>query len=439
MHPTPSNAFDQSVFRFIDKDVSNGLVVFYRFIHMKKTVLHYYKHLCHGHKPKYAAIFLVLLANNTLAQTDTTKILKEVNVRSSATPQLQTVTPTQTVTSADFIKNSSFNVADAIRNFAGVNIRDYGGIGGLKTVSVRSLGANHTAVLYDGIQLNDAQNGQIDLSKFNLNNIQSITLYVAQPAEICMPARSFAAATVLAINTVKPQLTPEKPYKIVAGIKGGGFGLFHPYVQWQQRISNNWSFVVNSYLQKANGRYKFKENKDGSDTLAIRTNSDVNTHQVDGGLYWAKTDSNKFNLQVNYYHSDRGLPGPNILYTSYLGQRLFNTDIFIQSGYEHIAKNSLHLLINTKVSQNYLRYINPTTPNSSGGIDENYTQREFYQSAGLSYKILPRWEVSYASDVAVSHVKTDIYNFAVPTRLSIYNVLATDVNFGKLHLQANLL
>ena len=84
--------------------------------------------------------------------------------------------------------------------FAGVNIQDYGGIGGLQTASVRSLGADNVAVLYNGIQLNDAQNGEIDLSKFNLINIQQITLFNAQPLDICQTAKAYAAANVLSIE-----------------------------------------------------------------------------------------------------------------------------------------------------------------------------------------------------------------------------------------------
>src|SRR5437588_7435683 len=121
--------------------------------------------------------FSFILPVKVSAQTDTTKKLKEVKVSTSPIPQVQTLAPSQQISAADFEHYSAFNVADAIRNFSGVNIKDYGGIGGLKTVSVRGLGANHTAVLYDDVQLNDAENGQVDLSKFNLNNVQQITLY----------------------------------------------------------------------------------------------------------------------------------------------------------------------------------------------------------------------------------------------------------------------
>ena len=44
------------------------------------------------------------------------------------------------------------NLSDVVKRFAGANVRDYGGIGGMKTVSVRNLGAHHTAVSYDGFR-----------------------------------------------------------------------------------------------------------------------------------------------------------------------------------------------------------------------------------------------------------------------------------------------
>ena len=58
-------------------------------------------------------------------------------------------------------------MADALRFFAGVQLKDYGGVGGIKTVNIRSMGTNHVGVFYDGIQLSNAQNGQVDLGMFS--------------------------------------------------------------------------------------------------------------------------------------------------------------------------------------------------------------------------------------------------------------------------------
>src|SRR6185437_14049362 len=84
--------------------------------------------------------FCFVIPHIVSAQTDTTKKLEEVKIKTQPIPQTQTITPSQQISVSDFDRYSAFNVADAIRDFAGVNVKDYGGIGGLKTVSVRGLG-----------------------------------------------------------------------------------------------------------------------------------------------------------------------------------------------------------------------------------------------------------------------------------------------------------
>ena len=383
--------------------------------------------------------FLLILPAFAIAQTDTSKKLKEVKVSTGRLPAVQNITPSQQVTSSEFYQFNTLNVADAIMNFSGVVIKDYGGIGGLKTVSVRGLGANQLAVLYDGIQINDAQNGQVDLDKLNLVNVQSISLYNGQPPQLCQPARSFAAASVLAITTIHPRLDADKPFKVIAGINSGSFGLLNPYLQWQQRLSDKWSFILNSYLETANGHYKYKVNGDGSDTLSTRTNAGVHTVETDGGLYRVKSDSNKFSLQFNLYNSNRGLPGAVIYYTAPSKQTLVNEDGFLQSSYSKLWKNSLHLLLNGKLSDDYTRYRDPGFPNSTGGLDEQYKQREAYLSAALAYDIYKNWEVSYAADAAISDLNINTVNFADPSRLSILNVFATSWTPRQWRFEGNLL
>jgi vitamin B12 transporter len=390
--------------------------------------------------PAALLCFLFAMPVTALAQADTSKKLNEVKVNSQPVPQIQTITPSQQISAGDFEKYSAFNVADAIRNFSGVIIKDYGGIGGLKTVSVRGLGANHTAVLYDGVQINDAENGQVDLSKLNLNNVQQITLYNGQSPDICLPARAFASASILSIKTIKPALTADKPYQITAGIKGGSFGLVNPFLQWQQRINNNWSFIINGYTENANGQYKYKTSVNGIDSTRKRTNADISAQQFDGSLYWTKSDSNKFNLHINYYNSDRGLPGAVILYNPSVSRiRLWDRDYFIQAGYEHIWHSGLHLLLNSKVSQTYTHYLDPDYLNAQGKLDQQFTQREFYQSATLAYYFTPNWQVSYAVDFAFNNLDDNQFNFSFPTRLTLLNVLASNLTLGKFKLQGSLL
>lgn len=73
----------------------------------------------------------------------------------------------QTLRGAELQRLSVLNVADALRYFSGVQLKDYGGVGGIKTINIRSMGSQHTAVYYNGIQLGNAQNGQVDLGRFS--------------------------------------------------------------------------------------------------------------------------------------------------------------------------------------------------------------------------------------------------------------------------------
>jgi len=76
--------------------------------------------------------------------------------------------PLQIMDRANIDRLGLQDLSEAVRRFSGTTVKDYGGIGGLKTVSVRSLGAQHTAVSYDGITISDSQSGQVDISRFFL-------------------------------------------------------------------------------------------------------------------------------------------------------------------------------------------------------------------------------------------------------------------------------
>ena len=104
-----------------------------------------------------------------------TQHLDDVEVRAKKTRSaLSSVTPVQTITSSELQLLGITSVGDAAKRMAGVQVRDYGGIGGLQTVSVRSLGACHTAVSYDGIVVSNMQAGQIDVSRYSLSNIRQL-------------------------------------------------------------------------------------------------------------------------------------------------------------------------------------------------------------------------------------------------------------------------
>lgn len=139
-------------------------------------------------RPVLFILLALALSVNALAQNDSIRDLQEVTVVADAEHKSNTTSsPTQIKTKIDIEKLPALQVSDVLKHLSGVNIKDYGGIGGLKTVSVRSLGAAHTAVSYDGITVADGQNGQIDISRFSLDNLSSLELVNGQSDGIFPP------------------------------------------------------------------------------------------------------------------------------------------------------------------------------------------------------------------------------------------------------------
>lgn len=120
-------------------------------------------------------------AQKHVSRLDSVQRLNEVVVLGNSQ---RSVIPSQQLKGEELQRLNSLSVADALRFFAGVQLKDYGGVGGIKTVNIRSMGTNHVGVFYDGIQLSNAQNGQVDLGMFSLDNMQAISLYNGQKSQI---------------------------------------------------------------------------------------------------------------------------------------------------------------------------------------------------------------------------------------------------------------
>ena len=122
--------------------------------------------------------------------------------------------PSQTLGGEELKKLNSLSVADALRYFSGLQLKDYGGVGGIKTVNIRSMGTNHLGIFYDGIELGNAQNGQIDLGQFSLDNVEEISLYNGQRSAIFQPASDFGNAGSVYIRTKAPRFMMGRRYNL---------------------------------------------------------------------------------------------------------------------------------------------------------------------------------------------------------------------------------
>ena len=194
------------------------------------------------------------LLSSAQSKLDSLHHLNEVVVTARINKE---VIPVQSLSGDKLEKLAAHSVADAIRYFSGVQIKDYGGIGGLKTVNIRSMGTNHVGVFYDGIELGNAQNGVIDLGRFSLDNMEAVTLYNGQKSAIFQPAKDFGSAGSIYLQSRTPVFREDRAYHVKATFKTGSFGVVNPSLLWEQKLSENVSASLSTEYMYTTGKYKF--------------------------------------------------------------------------------------------------------------------------------------------------------------------------------------
>ncbi|MGY3055570.1 vitamin B12 transporter [Pedobacter sp. UYEF25] len=386
--------------------------------------------------------FGVLVPKNVVAQTDSLKgkQLKDVEINRFKKAKInESPVPVQILDGAALNRLNSLSVADALRFFSGVQLKDYGGIGGLKTINVRSMGSNHTSVFYDGIQLGNAQNGQVDLGKYSLDNLEEVSIYVGQKPDLLIPARGYASASAIYLKTAEPKFVNGKSYQANASIKTGSFGLLNPSVNYTQRINKKLAVGFNAAYLEANGKYKFRYKDYEYDTTVVRDNGDVKSLRVEATLFGTSADSSKWNVKIFNYNSARGLPGAIVSNKYSFTQRQWDDNTFVQVSYHNNLTQKYNLLLNVKYAYSFLRYTDPDIKINSGILDNRYTEQEYYLSATNLYKLSPIWQISLATDFSLQKLEASQYNFAYPTRQTGLIAVASSIKLKKVQFQGNLL
>lgn len=375
------------------------------------------------------------------AQVDTTTYhqLSGVEVLGKVRPSTtRESTPLQVMDKAGIERLGVQDLSEAVKRFSGVTVQDYGGIGGLKTVSVRSLGAKHTAVCYDGVTVTDAQSGQVDISRFSLDNVDMISLSIGQADDIFQTARMYASAGALSIKTAAP-LFKEKSYNAYVKLKGGSFGLFNPVVRYEQRIGNRWSASLHADWLSAKGDYPFTLINGKEVTEEIRKNSDVQSLRLEGNVYGHFGRGGKLNGKVYYYDSERGLPGSVILYNSNARERVWDNDFFTQLHYENEWFDRLKFQANAKYNYSFSKYRDISNKYSGGKQEDLNIQNEYYGSAGILYTPCSYVSFSLNTDIARNTLVNNFVNAPTPKRWTSLTAFAAQYKSPVLTATASLL
>ena len=360
-------------------------------------------------------------------------LLDGVTVTARRMPAKITSTTSVQVFGKEDLKNLGLqNMGDAVKRFAGTNVRDYGGIGGLKTVSVRNLGAAHTAVSYDGVAISNTQAGQIDIGRFSLDNVSTLSLAIGHDDNLLQSARLFASAGVLNIETEKPHFENGKRHHTQVQMRGGSFGYLTPAIRHWQALGERTKLSVEGNYLHAEGEYPFTLKNGTLVTEQKRINSDVESYQGEVNLFHTFKDESELSAKAYYYNSKRGLPGAVILYNSESDERLWDENFFAQAKYKKAFSPQWTLQAQGKYNYSWNKYEDTGVEYTGGKQTDTNRQTEYYLSASTLYKPTSAWSFSLSQDGFINRLHTNGANSPEPVRYTSLTALNARYQSGQL-------
>lgn len=380
------------------------------------------------------SLFSLSLLSAQKVDTVACKELLELEVVSSAKPSaVSSASPLQVMDSDDFLRMGALSLSDAVKRMTGVDVRDYGGVGGLKTVSVRGMGAKHTAVSYDGLVLADVQSGQVDIGRLSLENVGMLSFSMAGGDDIFRSATEHASASLLTLHALRP--LENSAY---ARVRTGSFGLADVALHYAHCFSKGWSTSLHGNYMRSDGMYPFVLVNGENVTKEKRCDSDVQSFGAEGNLFGVLWGGD-LSVKISFYDSERGLPGAVNMYNKENSERIWDNNLYAQAHYDVPLNKYLRLRARLKYDYHYSDYRETNKNYASGKQTDTNEKNEYYASVGIKCLPLKGLSLALTSDVAYSTLYNNFEDSKAPRRVSSISVLAAQYSFWRFTATASLL
>lgn len=333
-------------------------------------------------------IFITALfypAREITAQGQDSVVTDEIVVESNRLKMKNSDAPNKIQVLDEKILNSlnGNRLPDALLLSDAVYIKDYGFNSGTKTISLNATQSEHTLILLNGIRLNSRQNAQVDLSLYNLDNIERIEVSKGGSSALY---GSEAIGGVINIITKSSFSLKPFGFSLKGGIGSYGerniFGRFSQSFDMGFLNNINYSLSFSDERAKNNFRYYFKNG--ANKELKERENSDFNTQLFNFDLSFNDEDKSSYKLFANYSHFERGVPGVDLGYSTGTARQIdYN---FISSfSYDHKIEGNLYMKSAISYTNALEKYFDPSTYILPVPINSFYRLSSFAVSNVLNY------------------------------------------------------
>ena len=213
-----------------------------------------------------------------------------------------------TVIEREAFEGKMEDLAEVLQNEAGVQVRQAGGLGSFSTVSLRGSSSDQVMVFVDGVLLNDASGGGVDLSSIALSDVAAIEVYRG------VTPINFNKASIGGVVNIRT-LRAKEGLNASATLGYGSFNtrqasgfVNHKRGKWDYLISASYLASDNDFKFLNDNHTKYNPN---DDKWEKRNNAQFDQENVLAKFGYDFTDDMRIDLVNQWFSKDQGLPNWN--------------------------------------------------------------------------------------------------------------------------------
>ena len=272
--------------------------------------------------------------------------------------------------------NNSYDISRELHKVPGLQIGDYGGFAGIKTLSLRGMGSPHTNVYVDGVRIGNVQTGQGDMGMPEIENFSSAVVDYAQNS--------------ISFNTARPVFT-DGNFAGKARFYMGSFGTYLPYARLDFKLSDNVSLSAIAAGVISKGDFPAA---DGS----TRTNNDIRQARCGLNLF-GLVDNGDYHIKAFYNTTERGTPG-SLDWPS--DDRQNDMNVYLQGVIKKKFSHLYTLNMGAKAGYDNIYY-------TSAWGDSEYGQTELQLNTSHMFRITRWLRLSFAADMQWDKLVSTMY------------------------------
>ncbi|MES2799570.1 MAG: TonB-dependent receptor [Bacteroidota bacterium] len=371
---------------------------------------------------------IFLGVNFSLLSQDTT-LIQEVEVKANLLWNRDSLVFVPELRRKKIEQIQAEDIGQLLQLFSGVQVKSYGGIGGLKSVSIRGLGGQHTAFVVNGVAVPPDQTGQMNLGTIQTDNLERISL--SYSGSELLPASSLCFGSTISMETFEGSFSSTN-HALRATQKYGSFGQVDSYVAYKKGDSKNRYFVAASgKIRSFGGKYPFSIKNGSQQYEGVRENNHYRDLNFNIGAGCRFRNESTLKLHYQKLSITQELPGPIVLYTATANQDLMQKNDQLQLSYNYELKKWMNGNVFVLLKNTDLQYVDSNYLNAEGLMKSDYNLQLMDVGLNFSFPLTKKMKLNFSNEGQFQKMQSNTYSENAPQRFHYFSALIYQLTLGK--------